>query len=48
MLKIRLMGTKNDITWFKKIILQIVCRSKKEQCKRIIVEFGGISSCVKL
>ena len=21
---------------------------KKEQCKRIIVEFGGISSCVKL
>lgn len=29
-------------------ILQIVCRSKKEQCKRKIVEFGGISSCVKL
>ena len=29
-------------------ILQIVCRSKKEQCKRKIVEIGGISSCVKL
>ena len=71
MLKIRLMGTKNDITWFKKImqrhpkveVLEMsdlypnkgtdkyyrsYVRSKKEQCKRIIVEFGGISSCVKL
>ena len=64
MLKIRLMGTKNDITWFKKImqrhpkveVLEMsdlypnkgTDRSKKEQCKRIIVEFGGISSCVKL
>ena len=71
MLKIRLMGTKNDITWFKKIMqrhpkVEVLEMSdlypnkgtdkyyrsyvggKKEQCKRIIVEFGGISSCVKL
>ena len=40
MLKVRLMGTKNDITWFKK--------KKKEKYKRKIVEFGGISSCVEL
>ncbi len=63
---------KNDITWFKKKIMQrhpkvevlemsdlypnkgtdkyyrSYVEVKKEQCKRKIVEFGGISSCVKL